>query len=56
MSFVPRMERVMDGSELRQLIEQHNPGPRLVPASDARREAIQTDTPAPETRDAAESG
>jgi hypothetical protein len=25
----------MDGRELRQLLEQHSPGPRLVPGSDA---------------------
>jgi cell division protease FtsH len=28
-------KEVMDGSELRQLLEQHSPGPRLVPGSDA---------------------
>jgi cell division protease FtsH len=28
-------KEVMDGAELRQLLEQHSPGPRLVPASEA---------------------
>ncbi len=28
-------KEVIDGSELRQLLEQYNPGPRLVPCSDA---------------------
>jgi cell division protease FtsH len=47
---------VMDGSELRQLIEQHTPGPRLLPGSDALAtagapaESARTDESAPEPR------
>jgi cell division protease FtsH len=39
-------KEVMDGRELRELLEQHSPGPRLVPGSDAWPNTGQTAPPA----------
>jgi cell division protease FtsH len=38
-------KEVMDGSELRQMLEMHTPGPRLVPASDALPPTIEPEPP-----------
>jgi cell division protease FtsH len=46
-------KEVIDSAELRTLLEQFNPGPRLVPGSDALPRAITTPPPI-ESRDAAE--
>ncbi len=46
-------KEVMDGAELRQFMEQHSPGPRLVPGSEALPGAIQTTPAVSEARDAA---
>ena len=46
-------KEVMDGSELRLILEQHSPGPRLVPGSEALPDPVPTSAPASEPRDAA---
>jgi cell division protease FtsH len=45
-------KEVMDGAELRQMLEQHSPGPRLVPGSEALPSTGPTPAVATEPRDA----
>ena len=46
-------KEVMDGAELRQFMEQHNPGPRLVPGSEALPAPVKAPSATGEVRDAA---